>query len=135
MRQVRKVRTTKQAQPKLKPTSPEALIKYNGELIEQLFSSDAWKEIAFPLLEESIASVSGRFTNGRFYQGSLTRTKQNRDELSGYQLALEEYYNRLTDFITEKEKLKEKKKTEQLDRVAPMYNPFLEEMDYEREKH
>jgi len=133
VRQVRKVRQTKQSQPKLKPTSPEALIKYNGELVEELFSSEAWLEIALPLLQESIASVSGRFTNGRYYQGSFTRTKQNRDELSGYQLALEEYYNRLADFITEKQKLKEKKKAEEVDKHAPMYNPFLEEIDHEKD--
>lgn len=103
------------------------MIKYNGDLVDSLLISEAWKEIAFPLLQESIASVSGRFTNGRFYQGTLTKSKMNRDELAGYQMALEEFYNRLSDFVIERDRLKSKKKEEDLERKAPMVNPFLED--------
>jgi hypothetical protein len=117
----------------LKQKSPEALIKFNGELVESLFASEAWREIAFPLLQESIASVSGRFTNGRFHQGNLTRTRANREELAGYQLALEEFYNRLSDFIEAKNNLIKKKKQEEVDKQAPFYNPFMEEQDYEKD--
>lgn len=112
-----------------KPTSAEALIRFNAELVEGLFDSQAWIEIVFPLLQESIASISGRFTNARFYQGSLTRTRENADILRGYQLGLEEFYNRLHDFILARNKLKESKKSEELDKLAPVYNPFMEDAD------
>jgi hypothetical protein len=116
-----------------RPKSPEALIRYNGELVETLFESEPWREIAFPLIQESIASVSGRFTNGRFYQGSLTRSKMNRDELAGYQLALEEFHNRLHDFVVAKRDLIEKKKQEAESKKAEIYNPYLEEFHEETE--
>lgn len=117
--------------PQDKPLEATQLIKYNGELVEELFSSKPWVEIAFPLLQESIASVSGRFTNGRFYQGSLTRTKMNRDEIAGYQMALEEFHNRLHDFIIEKDKLRLRKIEEEQEKKAPLYNPFVEEYETE----
>lgn len=97
--------------------------------MEELLSSKPWTEIAFPLLEESIASVSGRFTNGRFYQGTLTKSKMNRDELAGYQMALEEFYNRLHDFIVTRDRAIAKKKEEELEKKAVMYNPFMEDRD------
>lgn len=90
-----------------------------------------WGEIVLPLIQESIASVSGRYTNGRFYQGSLTRTSENPERLRGYQLALEEFNNRLHDFVVEKNKLDDKKKQEALDSKAQMYNPFVEELNEE----
>ena len=89
--------------------------------------SPAWREIAFPLLRESIASVSGRFTKGRFYQGSLTKSNANRDELAGYQLALEEFYNRLVAFIDTRELAIKAKKEADDEKEASFYNPYLEE--------
>jgi hypothetical protein len=114
-----------------KPTSQEALIIQNGHLVEQLFSSRPWLEIAKPLLDESIAGVSGRFTNGRYWHGSLT-TKWNEHTslaLAFYQKALMEFHNNLHDFITAKNNLIKGKKQEEEDKVAPIYNPFMEEAD------
>jgi len=53
------------------------------------------------------------------------------DKLSGYQLALEEFTNRLNDFVLEKSKLKDKKKEEEATKDAPYYNPFMESLDEE----
>ncbi len=121
--QVPKVQIT----PQSKPTSAEALINYNAELVESLFSSQAWVEIVFPLLQESIASVSGRYSNGRFWQGALTKNDRSLEELKGYQLALEEFHNRLHDFILAKNKLQQQKKNELLNKESNLYNPFMEE--------
>ena len=98
-------------------------------LVDELFSSKPWTEIAFPLLQESIASVSGRFTSGRFHKGSLTNHAKNLslEQLSGYQMALEDFYNRLYSFLEARDKLKADKKQEKSDKEAPIYNPFLEE--------
>ena len=130
-RKVHRVSKATQELPKSEPqplkVSPEVLINQNGLLVEELFSSKPWLEIAFPLLQESIASVSRRFTNGRFYQGTLTKSKMNRDELAGYQMALEEFHNRLHDFVFEKEKLRLRKNEEKESKNAPLYNPFMEE--------
>jgi len=117
------------SQPEDKPTSPEALIRYNGNLVEELFNSKPWQEIAFPLLQESIAGVSGRFTNGRYWHGTLTSNWKGENPLfvAGYQKALMDFFNSLQDFIAAREKLSQKKKEEALDRKAPIYNPFLED--------
>lgn len=119
--------------PPSKPTSAEALIRFNGDLVESLFSSQVWIEIVFPLLQESIASVSGRYSNSRFWQGTLTRTTHDLHELKGYQLALEEFHNRLHDFILAKDKLQEKSKQSILDKEAKLYNPFMEEHDEQKQ--
>jgi hypothetical protein len=110
-----------------KPTSAEALIKMNGELVEELFLSRPWTEIAMPLLQELIAGVSGRFTNGRYYHGSLTRDLSLNTGL--YQKALMDFYNHLQDFIDTKNKVMNAKKEEALDKKAEVYNPFMEEQN------
>lgn len=115
--------------PPNKPNSPEALIRFNAELVETLFASPVWIEIVFPLLQESIASVSGRFTNGRFHQGTLTRSKENPDILRGYQLALEEFHNRLHDFILMRDKIKESKKQAEQEKTGKIFNPMMEDFD------
>lgn len=109
--------------------SPEVLIHRNGQLIEELFKSRGWTEIAFPLLLEMMASVSGRFTNGRFYRGDLTKEKARLEFLSGYQCALEDLYNRLDDFIVAKRDLAKRKKEEADSKTQPLVNPFLEEKE------
>ena len=109
----------------------ESLIRINGELIEELFLSKSWKEIVFPLLQESIAGVSGRYTNGRYWHGSLTTNWKDNNSLfvAGYQKALMDFNNNLHDFIVAKDKLFLSKKEEILAKEAPLYNPFLEELD------
>jgi len=111
----------------LKPTSTEALIRFNGELIEELFQSKAWTEIVFPLLQESIASVSGRFTNGRYWHGGLTTKWSDSLFYAAYQKALMDFHNNLHDFIVAKDKLLLDKANEKAEKSAPIYNPFLEE--------
>ena len=137
-RQVRKVVSETPEQPKpvpqqLKPTNPESLIRRNGELVEQLFTSEAWADIAFPLLQESIAGVSGRLSNGRFYHGSLTRDWSGNNSLfvAGYQKALMDFFNNLQDFVSARDKLLEKKKEEAQDKKAAVYNPFMEDQELE----
>ena len=115
--------------PELKPTSAEALIRRNGELVEELFASKPWQEIVQPLFEESIAGVSGRLTNGRYYHGTLTRDWTGNTSLfvAGYQKSLMDFWNHLHDFILEKDKLNLQKKLDIAEKKAPLYNPFLEE--------
>lgn len=111
--------------------SPEYLIHKNGVLIEQLFSSEVWKEIVFPLIQESIAGVSGRFTNGRYWHGSLTTNWKENNSLfvAGYQKALMDFNNNLHDFILARDKQIISKRETELNKQAPLYNPFLEEED------
>lgn len=139
-RQVRKARSAIQEPKPLDPphqdktTSVEALIKINAELVEQLLSSRVWVEIVKPLLDESIASVSGRFTNGRYWHGGLT-TKWNENNsifYAAYQKALMDFYNNIHDFVLAKDKLISKKKMEAMEEKeakSPIYNPFMEESD------
>lgn len=123
---MRKVIREASASLNLQDKSAEVFIFENARLVEELFSSRAWQEIAFPLILEMKASVSGRFTNGRFYQGDLTRTDSNKEKLSGYQLALEEFHNRLHDFIQARDNLRKQKIEESLESKAPVFNPFME---------
>ena len=113
----------------VKPTSVEDLIHFNGELVEQLFSSKPWQEIAFPLIQESIAGVSGRLTNGRYHHGTLTRdwTANTSLFVAGYQKALMDFYNNLQDFVSAKDKQLASKAKSKADKAAPLYNPFMEE--------
>lgn len=113
------------------PVNPDGLIKANGDAVETLFSSPVWLDIVQPLILESIAGVSGRFTNGRFYKGSLTKPggTLTLEALSGYQLALEDLHNNLQAFVDARDDLKAKKKLEAEESKAPLYNPYMEELD------
>jgi hypothetical protein len=109
----------------------EVLIRQNGELVEELFRSKAWVEIVKPLLDEAIAGVSGRFTNGRFWHGTLTQKWDGNTSvaMAFYQKALMEFYNHLHDFIVAKDKMLADKKAEKEQAEAPLVNPMME--DYE----
>jgi len=73
--------------------------------------------------------VSGAFRGDRYWHGSMTQNwkAENPVFIAGYQKALMDFYNHLHDFILAKEKLAQSKKEEELDKKAPIYNPFLEE--------
>ena len=93
--------------------------------------SPVWKEVVMPVLQESIASVSGRFTNGRYWHGNLTSDWKDNNSLfvAAYQKALMDFHNNLHDFIVVRDKLITEQKQEELERQAPLVNPFLEEGD------
>ena len=112
-----------------KPSSAEVLIRLNGELVESLYLSPVWTEIIQPLLLESVASVSGRLTNGRWYYGADSKASEDLQYLRGYKTALMDFQNRLNDFTLAKDRLIQKKKSEEEEKTAPIYNPFLEEED------
>ena len=111
-----------------KPTQAEALIKFNGDLVESLISHEGW-HIVEELIDEGIASVSGRKTNGYYYDGELTRGGKNKDYLSGYQEALSQLYNRIKDFIITRDRAISRKKAEEQFEKGDVYNPFLEKED------
>lgn len=111
------------------PKDAESLIISNGNLVEELLGSDVWKNIVEPLFIERVASVSGRFTNGRWIHGSLTRSQTNSEYLSGYQRALMDIRNDIGDFVIERDRMKERKADEEFQKSQPIYNPFLEELD------
>lgn len=112
--------------------SSEQLIRINGELVEAFLSSEVYKEIIKPLIEEGIASVSGRFTNGRFHHGDLTRGCSNRQSvpvefLAGYQKGLMDLSNYIRDFVDAKDNLDKQKKMRATEDNSPMINPFMED--------
>ena len=109
--------------------SAEYLISHNADLVKSLISSEVWTTVVFPLISEGIYSVSGRFTNGRFYSGELARQTSNKEFLTGYQCALTELYNRINDFVLAKEKLLKDKNEQELAKRQPIINPFMEEED------
>lgn len=113
--------------PTTKEQSVEELIRHNGELVEALLASEGWKEVVLPLIQESVSSVSGRYTSGYYYDGEFTRGGKSLDYLSGYQKALMELNNRILDFVKAKDNLVIKKKAEAKEANAPMINPFLED--------
>lgn len=122
----------KSHQPQDKPgNNPNYLIVQNGNLIEELFSSRSWQEIVKPLLDEMIASVSGRFTNNRYWHGTLTSNWKGENPLfvAGYQKALMDFNNNLDDFIVARRKLEDSKKLEEKEKSSILYNPFLEDTD------
>ena len=85
-----------------------------------------------PLISEGIASVCGRLTNSRYHHGELTRNlKSNPEFLRGYQKALMDLNNYLNDFVSAKDNLIVSKKKDESDKSAPIYNPFMEELNEE----
>jgi len=125
-----KVTPVRKEQPKQqdKPSQAEALIRYNGDLVERLLAHEGW-HIVEELIDEGIASVSGRKTNGYYYDGELTRGGKNKDYLSGYQEALSQLYNRIKDFIITRDRAISRKKAEEQFEKGDVYNPFLEKED------
>ena len=130
-RQVRKVLSVTPEQPKSPPqqSNPEALIVHNGTIVEELLKTEGWLTIAEPVLREMIASVSGRLTNGRYHHGSLTTKWDGSNSIfyAAYQKALMDFSNNLYDFILAKNKVIEDRKTQSVEKDAPVYNPFMEE--------
>ena len=124
MRKVTPVRK-EQLKQQDKPSQAEALIKFNGDLIESLKTHQGWS-IVQELIEEGVASVVGRWTNGYYYDGELTRGGKNKDYLSGYQEALSQLSNRIQDFVIARNKMIERKKAEEQYEKGEVYNPFLE---------
>ena len=112
-----------------KPQDPKVLIRQNGELIEGLLCSEAWREIVFPVLEEMKAGVSGRFTNGRYWHGTLTSEWSGNTSVfvAGYQKGLMDFYNKIHDFVLAKNKIDEDAKRDAQESKAPIINPFMEE--------
>ena len=135
-RQVRKARKAthvrveppKQQDNQNKPSSAEVLTKRNGDLVESLLSHEGWF-IVEELIDEGVASVSGRKTNGYYYDGNLTRGGKNKEYLAGYQEALSQLYNRIKDFILARDKAIARKKAEEQYAKGEVYNPFLTEED------
>jgi hypothetical protein len=117
-----------QPKPQDKPTQADALIKFNGDLVESLIAHEGW-HIVEELIDEGIASVSGRKTNGYYYDGELTRGGKNKDYLSGYQEALSQLYNRIKDFVITRDRAIARKKAEEKFEKGEVYNPFLTEED------
>lgn len=120
-----------QAQPPTIKAQGEHLTRRNGKLVEALLESEVWRDILLPLIQEQIAGVSGRFTNGRYFHGDLTRLPiGSGDFLSGYQKALMDFNNGIQDFILAKDKLLLERAKEEDGKKQPFINPFLED-DYE----
>jgi len=104
-------------------------------MVEEMLNSEVWKTIGEVLIDEGIASVAGRKTNGRWHHGSFTRANNEPlPYLQGYQRALMDFSNRLIDFVKAKDDLDKKKKESELERHQPFINPFLEEDDDYSEK-
>lgn len=128
-RKVPKVRKAQTPPLTTQELSGEQLIRRNGEMVEELLASEVWREIVSPLFHEAIAGVSGRYTNGRFHHGDLTRRSTNLDFLSGYQKGLMDLHNYIRDFVDAKDKLVKDKKAEAKAAAQPMINPFLEDAE------
>lgn len=138
-RKVHKVIKAQAESPKPPKENAEVLITRNGEQVEELMSSTVWKDIIQPLLDESIAGVSGRFTNGRYWHGTLTTNIRKNDAgfvepifLAGYQKALMDFHNNLHDFTVKKNEVLVKRKSELEEKNAPFVNPMTEDL-YETE--
>jgi len=114
-----------------KPSSVESLAIYNGELVEILYTSKVWTEIIFPLIQESVAGVSGRLTNGRYWHGTLTSKWEGQTPVfvAGYQKALMDLVNNINDFIVAKDKVINDKKVAIEESKATIINPFMEDTD------
>lgn len=100
-------------------------------MVEGLFESEVWRVIVEPLINESIASVCGRKSGGRWHHGSITRnwTDDKLGFYSGYQKGLMDLENRLIDFIRAKDQLGLKRKEEEQQLKQPFINPFLDDDD------
>lgn len=133
-RQVPKVSSAtpapQKSDPSPKPSSAEALIKLNGDLIESLISHEGWV-IVEDLIDEGVASVIGRKTNGYYYNGAINTTSKDKQYLTGYLEALTQLYNRIKEFIKLRDQLKENKKKEEVEKSSPVYNPFMEGTEFE----
>jgi len=105
---------------------------HNGMLVESLIEHEGW-EIIEDLIDEGVASVSGRKTNGYYYNGDLSRGSKNKEYLVGYQEALTQLYNRIKDFISLKAKLLASKEADGRVAQQEVYNPFLEDFNDKEE--
>lgn len=107
-----------------KPTA-EQLIYDNGVLVENLMRSREWCEVVYPVLCERILSVTGRYSNGRWQHGSLTRMdKLNLEFQQGYAKGLMDFSNDINDFIVAKKNLEKKMEAERKAAQEPMVGPL-----------
>lgn len=111
--------------------SREALIRHNGELVEEFLDSEVYLDIIKPVIDESIAGVDGRQNGNKWLFGEFNKSK-NIDRLqflSGYSLALKEFINRIISFVEAKHGLQAKKEEEKIEKRQPIINPFLEDLN------
>lgn len=112
--------------------SVEEQIIYNGELVAKLLGSEVWLDIVQPVLQESIAGVSGRFTNGYYYHGRITAKVEDANTiafLAGYQKGLMDLSNHIYDFVSKKVAIEDARVKSKSEKDAPLYNPAAEDID------
>jgi hypothetical protein len=116
---------------KAEERSREALIRYNGELVEEFLGSEVYLDIIKPVLDESIASVDGKQVSNKWLFGEINKSVNfpRLQFLSGYSLALKEFANRILSFIEERDKLQLRKLEEKIEKRQPIVNPFLEDIN------
>ena len=92
--------------------------------------SREWNEIVAPVLNERILSVTGKFSGGRWYHGSLTRLDRVEPGfLQGYAKGLMDLNNDINDFIVAKKNLEKKMEIDRKQAQEPMVGPLDEEKD------
>lgn len=111
----------------------EQLVIENGTMVEDLYKSPVWSDILEPMMTEFVAGVSGRYTNGRWYHGTLTRdwTANTSIFVAGYQKGLMDLFNGLNDFVAKKRELEAKMIHQKKEEAAQVINPFMESLDDE----
>ena len=132
------VKKTKGYRKKLSPRraryeerSREALIRHNGELVEEFLVSEVYLDIIKPVLDESIAGVDGKQVVNKWMFGEFNKSANmgRLQFLSGYSLALKEFINRIISFVEAKNGLQAKKEKEKVEKRQPIVNPFLEDLN------
>jgi len=111
--------------------SKEALIRHNGELVEEFLTSEVYLDIIKPVLDESIAGVDGKQVVNKWMFGEFNKSANmgRLQFLSGYSLALKEFINRIVSFVEAKNGLQAKKEAEKVEKKQPIVNPFLEDLN------
>ena len=104
----------------------EHKLVHNGQLVEELIRSEVWQEIVGPQLHDMISgSIGFQKKDGRWLQGHWAKSRLPDNERifsAGYSSGLMEFSNSMLDFIREKDKVVQNRKSRKQNQkmVRPM---------------
>jgi len=96
------------ARKKQGPTKAEQQVITNGKLIEEVFKLKGWKALIEPMMDEMIASVIGRKSNGLWLKGHMVKSRKDekKEFYIGYLCGLQELWNSIQNYPISAETIK-----------------------------
>jgi len=88
----------------------EDVVLAKAKDLQNMMKTRGWSEIVYPMLKDMIFTITGGEENGRFIEGLLNKTTDERSlyQLIGKKNGLVEFWNNLVGVIFEADQIKKR---------------------------